>query len=268
MISTKLINELNEAYHQRTELSSSQVSAFLADPIKWYHQHVAKDWPRDEPTEAMQFGTNVHLMCAAGGPDALPIVGRPAEADFRKKEWKEWKAEQEAIGKEVVDSVGAYEVIWRHLQASKWTKNVLETCDMEVEHVWNDEILGPCRCKFDAVSPGHVVDWKTSEKTTKRGFIYEIIDRFYDVRIALYARGFRDKYGETPVVTLVAIQKKPGYRIQPYTMAADWLDDAEAKLIQSVDAMQNFSIDAELDVAPKVIYQPRYAQLSIEEISE
>jgi hypothetical protein len=45
MISTKLINELNEAYHQRTELSSSQVSAFLADPIKWYHQHVAKDWP-------------------------------------------------------------------------------------------------------------------------------------------------------------------------------------------------------------------------------
>jgi hypothetical protein len=268
MISTKLINDLNDAYHQRTELSSSQVSAFLTDPVKWYHQHVAKDWPREEPTEAMQFGTNVHLMCAAGGPSALPIVGRPAEADFRKTEWKEWKKAQEANGKEVVDSVEAYEVIWRHLQASKWTKNVLETCDMEVEHVWDDEILGPCRCKFDAESPGLIVDWKTTDKFSEYGFVRSILDMAYDVRIALYVRGFRNKYGEEPHVVLVAIQKKPGYRIQPYTMAADWLDDAEAKLIQAVDAMQNFNIDAELNVAPKVIYQPRYAQLSIEEISE
>lgn len=150
---SKLITESNEAYHQRTELSSSQVSAFLTDSVKWYHQHVAKDWPRDEPTDAMQFGTNVHLMCAAGGVDALPIVARLPGADFRKAEWKQWKAEQEASGKEVVDSVEPYERIWHHLQASEWTKNVLDSCDMEVEHIWDDEILGPCRCKFDAESP-------------------------------------------------------------------------------------------------------------------
>lgn len=268
MLSTKLLTESNEAYHQRTELSSSQVSAYLTDPVKWYHQHVAKDWPRDEPTEAMQFGTNVHLMCAAGGPSALPIVGRPPEADFRKVEWKIWKAEQVADGKEVVDSVEAYECIWRHMQASSWCREVLEASEMEVDHFWDDAVLGPCRCKFDAVSPGRVVDWKTSEKTTRRGFTYEIIDRFYDVRIALYVRGFRDKYGETPEVTLVAIQKKPGYRIKPYTLPADWLDDAEARLIKAVDEMQNFNLDDVLDVKPEVIEQPRYSQLSIEEISE
>lgn len=265
---TKSIVEANDEYHKRAELSSSQVSAFLSDPVKWYHQHVLRDWPRDQPTEAMQIGTNVHLMCAAGGPIALPIIGRPPEADFRKTEWKEWKKKQEANGKEVVESAEAYERIWEHLQASCWCRDVLASSEMEVEHVWDDEILGPCRCKFDAVSPGLIVDWKTTDKFSERGFIYSMLDMSYDVRIALYVRGFRDKYGEEPQVVLVAIQKKPGYRIQPYTISADWLDDAEAKLIQAVDAMQNFSIESELNVSPKMIYQPRYAQLSIEEISE
>lgn len=268
MLSTKYITESNEAYHQRTELSSSQVAAFLTDRVKWYHQHVLRDWPRDEPTEAMQVGTNVHLMCAAGGPSALPIVGRPPEANFRKKEWKDWKTIQEAAGKEVVDSVEAYELIWHHLRSSDWVYDVIDNAQKEVEHLWDDDILGPCRCKFDAVLPGLIVDWKTTDKFSERGFIHSILDMSYDVRIALYVRGFRHKYGEEPTVTLVAIQKKPGYRIQPYTLAPEWLDDAEARLIKAVEAMQNFNIDAELNVTPKVIYQPRYAQLSIEEISE
>jgi hypothetical protein len=243
------------------------VSAFLADPVKWYHQYAVKAWARDEPTEAMQFGTNVHLMCAAGGPSALPIVGRPAEADFRKKEWKEWKAEQEASGVEIVDSLSMYRTIWQNLLSSDWIREVMRNTAKEVEHVWNDEVLGPCRCKFDAVSDGLIVDWKTTDKKNERGFVYSLLDFHYDVRLALYSRGYRDRFGVPARIVLVAIQKSGGFGVQPYELPDEWVDDAEARLILTVDKMSSFDIRRALNVKPVMLTQPKFSQISDEDFA-
>jgi len=70
-------------YHSRPELSSSQLAQFLSNPILFHHVHTLEDWPKDEPTAAMQFGTLVHTMIELGGPDRLDIVRRPAGIDLR-----------------------------------------------------------------------------------------------------------------------------------------------------------------------------------------
>jgi len=257
----------NDPYHDRPELSSSQVSAFLRDPIEWYHVHVAKDWPKQEATPAMQFGTLVHQMIEVGGPDKLPLVERPQEADFRKKEWRQWKAEQETAGVEVVDSLEMYRTIWSNLNASAWIRDVMEITAKEVEHVWNDELLGPCRCKFDAVCDGLIVDWKTTDKKNERGFVYSLLDFHYDVRLALYSRGYRDKYGVPARVVLVAIQKGGGFGVQPYELPDEWIDDAEARLILTVDKMSSFDIKQALDVRPVMLTQPKFSQVTEEDFA-
>lgn len=99
-------------YHDRPEISSSQVAAFLADPVAFYHQHVVRDWPKDPPTPSMRFGTAVHRMIELGGPefvscsmpeglveyndDRIGMIDRMIEETVenpnrRLKDYQEWK---------------------------------------------------------------------------------------------------------------------------------------------------------------------------------
>lgn len=257
--------ELN--YHDRPELSSTQVATFLEDPIYWYHVFQSKDWPKDDPTPAMIRGTQLHSMIECGGPDKMPFVERPAGCDLRKTEWKQWKAQVESEGKEVVDSLRDFRITWGHLQANNWCKEVIDHAAKEVAHVWHDPDIGPCRVKFDAVLGGTIVDWKTTSKTCARTFAADAFSRFYDVRLALYRRGHRDLFGTDPEVVIVAIETSGGLRVTPYRMPVDWLEEAEARLILAVDDMRHFDLSRFLNQEPVDLEKPRYATFNFEEVS-
>ena len=73
MATLKGVMAANAAYHEREGLSSSQVQAFVDDPVTWWHVHVKGDWEKPEPTSAMEFGNWVHYMVELGGPEHVSV---------------------------------------------------------------------------------------------------------------------------------------------------------------------------------------------------
>lgn len=281
-MSTELIESDNgkvQGYHDRSEMSSSEVAAYLDDPILWFHQYKAKDWPKKEPTIAMAFGTKVHdmaehtlpAMIKAQGWDSfikvIPSNVLNADGHCKGKAWTTWKDENPSEFYLKPDEQNPFVQIWEHLMSNSWCRSIIEHGQKEVEHFWFDEDLNcDCRIKMDVSINIALVDWKTTHKKTKQQFAYDAFDRKYDVRLALYRRGFRNAFGCDPEIYIVAIQTKGGYKITPYRMPDSWLEDAEAKLILTVDEMRHFNLERYLDCGPELLEQPRKAILDLESI--
>jgi hypothetical protein len=275
-------NEMLEAgrsYHDRPELSSSEVAAYLDDPIQWWHQYKMKDWPRKEPTMAMAFGTKIHemaehtlpAMIKARGWDSfikkIPATVLNADGHCKGKTWTQWKEANPAELYLKPDEQNPFVQIWEHLMANSWCRAIIEHGQKEVEHFWHDEDLGcNCRIKLDVALNNVLTDWKSSRCKTKWKFENDVFERKYDVRLALYRRGFRDAYGVNPEIYIVAINTSGGYKVTPYRMPETWLDDAEAKLILTVDEMRRFNLSRYLDVAPVELEQPKRAVLNLESV--
>lgn len=254
-------------YYAAPGLSSSEIGLFMQDPIAWHHRYVIRDWSL-EPTAAMQFGTQVHRMIELGGPEKLGLVERPKEADFRLKRWKEWRDEQRLSGVEIVDTgaLDSLRRIWDHLMANEFCRAVILEAEKEVEHHYVHEQAGQSKVKMDAVWNGNLVDWKTASQIDARRFAQDCVSRRYVERLAFYRWAFRDLYEVDPdCVYVVAIENSGSHRVVPYLIDDLWIDDAEARLIFSIEAMQNFDLAKFLDQCPTRLKQPYYAQLKFEE---
>lgn len=257
-------------YHDRPEKSSSEVAAFLSDPIEWYHIYVLKDWPRMVATKEMELGTAVHSMVEHRGVKtvvrSIPATVLNEQGHCKGKTWTDWKAANPAQIYLKPGETNPLTTIWQHLIANAWCRAFVEHAEKEVEHFWNDTDLGACRVKFDAILNGTIVDWKTTSKTCARTFAIDAVSRFYDVRLALYRRGYRDLFGCNPEIVVVAIETSGGTKVTPYRMPDAWLDDAEAKLILAVDDMRRFDLSRYLDCSPVDLVQPRYSVLDLESV--
>ena len=245
-------------YHSRPELSSSQLAQFLKDPITFHHVHTLEDWPKDEPTAAMQFGTLVHSMIELGGPDRLDIVRRPAGIDLRTKEGKAWR--EANAGRTIVtdDDWTRLERIWAHLNACKQVAKFLGTGHTEKEIFWTHKSSGvDCRAKVDMLTSGVLIDWKTTSAASEEEFISQAANMFYDVRLAFYRNGIETLTGERPQVMVVGIQSQPGHEVFPldFTQLMDELD-SEARMHRAVEDLVDFDIDQHLDRPIKVATAP------------
>jgi hypothetical protein len=268
------------AYHDHPALSSTQVSAYLNDPIEWYHQYVAKDWPRKEPTVAMNFGTTVHQMAettlpamirTGGWESFIKVIPRDvlnADGHCKGSAWTSWKADNPSEFYVKEGEPNPFITIWDHLMANSWCRELIANGQKEVEHYWHDDVLGDCRVKLDVSSDAILADWKTTHAPNPHKFRNEIVARHYDVRLSLYRRGFIDLYGFEPEIYVVAINTKGGFKVTPYRLPESWLDDAGARLVFAVDEMRHFDLAKYLDAAPVTLEQPRYSILDLESGNE
>jgi hypothetical protein len=255
-------------YHDRPELSSSEIATFIADPIRWYHEYCLKDWNR-EVTDAMELGTAVHTMLEIGGYESLALdIPRHvlnADGHCKGKAWTEWKDANPAKVYIKPGEVNVLKQIWEHVKANSWISKHLREGAKESEYFWfDDDLASECRMKADLINLPVLIDWKTTSKPDARTFAADAFARSYDVRLAFYRRGFRRRFGFDPEVYVVAIRSTGGMQVTPYRMPDSWLDDAEARLFFIVDAMANFSLESYLDSKPVELVQPRYAQFDLE----
>lgn len=254
-------------YHSRNELSSSQIADFLQDPIKWYHVHQLRDWPRDEPTKAMRFGTDVHRMIELGGPEALKIYEVPRDVlnkdGHRKgKPYTEWAASLPA-GATILPSgeLNPFQIIWDNMRANPFVAAAIEQGEAEKEIFWTDSETGiRCRMKADKVFHQCFLDWKTTTSISPMAFQSEIYRRFYDIRLAFYRRGIKAHTGKSMRVLVVAIQNSPGHGCRVFELSPEWLEEADARLSRALECIANFDIDLELRSDPVLLSAPRWAR--------
>jgi hypothetical protein len=245
-------------YHSRPELSSSQLALFLKDPITFYHTCVLGDWPKDEPSPAMQFGTLAHTMIEVGGPDKLDIVRRPAGLDFRTKEGKAWKDAN--AGREIVsdDDWTRLERVWTHLQACSQVRKFLGQGHTEKELFWQHSRSGiDCRAKVDLLADGVLIDWKTTSAASEEEFINQAASMFYDVRLAFYRDGIESQGLERPRVLVVGIQANGGHEVFPLELTSLMEElHSEERMHRAVEDISTFVLEEYLDRPIKVATAP------------
>lgn len=264
------VEEKIQNYHERLEMCSSEVGMFANDPIQWYHVYHLKDWTK-ETTEEMKLGTGVHKMLETQSIDTvvkyIPREALNAEGHCKGKVWTDWKQSNPAEFYLKPGETHPLYQIWNHISANSWCMNLIKKGIKEEEHYWFDEDLGvECRMKTDVIEGNALVDWKTTSKKNARTFAQDAVARFYDLRLAFYRRGFRSKFGFDPKIYVVAIQTTGGFRVTPYRMPDAWIDDAEARVLLTVDEMLHFDINAYLDQQPIELQQPHYSQLNLETV--
>jgi hypothetical protein len=246
-------------YHSRPELSSSQLALFLSNPIVFYHTCVLGDWPKDEPTPAMQFGTLVHTMIELGGPDRLDIVRRPEGLDLRTKEGKAWR--ESVAGREIVTDADwqRLERVWTHLQACSQVRKFLGNGHVERELFWRHSRSGiDCRAKVDQLSDGVLIDWKTTSAASEEEFINQAVNMHYDIRLAFYRDGIETvEQKERPKVLVVGIQSGGGHEIFPLELNELMHElHSEERMHRAVEDISTFVLDEYLDRPIKVATAP------------
>ena len=251
-------------YHKNPARSSSEIALFLSDPIEWYHRYRLGDWEPEPPTKAMELGTLIHKMIEHQGTDAMvrriPVAVLNEQGHCKGAAWTEWKKENKADIYLKPGENDPLETIWQNLSANDWFVETIYDSDREVEHHWTDAVFGPCRCMWDLVTGGDtLVDWKSTNKRDARSFAVDAYKMNYDIRLAFYRIGFRDKYGKNPDVYIGAINTSGGCEFTPFLFPSDWLDDAEAKLYDICEQMDSFDIDKHRNKRPQLLERPKWA---------
>lgn len=255
-------------YHDRPELSSSQVAEFFDCPITWWHVHREMDWPKPPPTPPMKFGAAVHKMIELGGPDKVAArVPRDCLNEKGHRRGEAWTQFKEETLEENPDAyfvnpgdIDPFHVIWNHLMQNDWTRNWATSNEFDRERIflWTHRTGLNCRSMLDVVGKANpfFLDWKTTCHTKVRQILSDFHKRHYIKRLAFYREALIYNLGEAwrncPVV-VVTIENKGGYRVRPIQIEQSWLDEASKELETGLDDLASFDIETELRQEPILV---------------
>jgi exodeoxyribonuclease VIII len=216
-----------DQYHGGIGVSKSQLDQIAKSPA---HYQYARTAPKKDPTAAQRFGSLTHL--AVLEPHKLNVVVGP-DLNKNTKEWKAFKAQVEAEGKEIVtqeefDTLeGMKAAVYAHPAAAR----LLGHGPVEHSAYWIDPATGLlCRCRPDKLIRTErgviLVDLKTTEDASEAEFSRSIENYRYHVQAAFYTDGIEAALGE-PVAAFafIAVEKKAPYAVACYQLATVDIED-------------------------------------------
>lgn len=207
-------------------LSKSRLDLIHRSPYLYWWKYISGEYIEPEPTPALTFGKAFH--CRALEPSEwgkrytiAPMIDR------RTKEGKErWQEFLEATaGKEIItrDQDVQIEAMHRSLMRHPMANHLL-TCAGESEQQLDWELDGqPYRGVLDKLTDsGFIVDIKTTDDASPRGFAYSVKKYRYHVQAAMYLDGVAATGTKPEAFILIAIEKAA-----PYLCAVYYLTDAD-----------------------------------------
>ena len=240
----------DEIYHERPELSSSQLRKFMKSPysyIKSLERH-------DEPTDAMRFGSAAHLALLQPDEFGNQVIVAP-QCDRRTKEGKAiWETFQASVKP---GTLILKEVEWK--QASQMANEIRGSREFapwvaDHRHV---EIAGfatidgiECRIKPDMLGKGWMLDYKTTTSCSAAAFNHSVMSFGYVVQAAFYCIVAEAIDGE-PMTEFyfIAQEKAAPYEWKMYRLDALYLQHAKNEVRE---ALKRFALCKALNDWPKV----------------
>lgn len=237
----------NENYHLRDEISSTQIKDWdRMSPKKWRYTHLDSD--RQVKSKALDFGSASH--CYLLEPEhyetryaVAPIVDRRTKAG--KAEYADFVAD--SVGKTVItaDDDALIKAMISALKASK-AAPLFKGGAAEQLAIWERDGIAK-RCLFDYINidQGYVVDYKTTDDASQRGFINACRKYGYHLQSAHYCEGAKNQHGGDFVLYFVMQEKEPPYSVGIYCVDAWSLESATDKAHRISHEIQKAQFDFE-----------------------
>jgi hypothetical protein len=221
----------NADYHAHPAVSKSGLDLIARSPLHYWARYLDPNRVLTEPTAAMRLGTAVHTLTLEADQFENRYVTAPS-VDRRTKEgkarWLEFEAE--AGGRELISADDRAtisrmaEAVWRHPAAAMllhWQGKA------ETTHMWTDATTGvECKCRPDwLTNDGNlIVDLKTTEDASLRGFQRSVATYRYHCQASWYLDGVQASTGHRPnQFIFVCVEKKPPYAVGVYASDAEMI---------------------------------------------
>jgi exodeoxyribonuclease VIII len=223
-------------YHRdTTRISKSGLDLINRAPAHYYERYLNPKAIPQKETPALIIGSAVH--CAVLEPKEFgkryavgPRVDKRTKAG--KEEWEQFL--QTSAGYIQLDSETATlcERIMEAVRAFPASKYFLKEGTAEQTITWTDEAIGvDCKARLDWLTPDNIiVDLKTTDDASPRGFAQSVRKYRYDVQAAFYSDGLEQATGRTcEGFFFIAVEKSAPFLCAVYYISADDIQEAREK---------------------------------------
>jgi hypothetical protein len=256
----------NATYHAHSAVSKSHLDLVAKSPLHYWSRYLDPNRVPQAPTAAMAIGSAVHTHVLELDQWDAQYVVAPAGIDRRTKVGKaEWDVFQTAIGTRTVISREDADLVMRIGRSVLSHPAAAYLLGLpgkaETTHMWTDEATGlQCKCRPDWLldDGSMIVDLKTTEDASLRGFQKSIAQWRYHIQASFYLDGLQHATGKRPEqFVFFAVEKKPPYVCAVYV--------ADAQMIEIGRETARRDLD-KLNVCKAADYWPGYSDC-IEQIN-
>ena len=230
----------NAEYHGRkTHISSTGVRTFKKNK-KQFEYSLTHDLVKQ--TKAMADGTAVHAFFLERDKFDTDFVIKPADMRLNTKAGKEWALEQK--DKIIIDSElgnNLYEMEKSFMDSpAKMIYNENMGGQTELSYFWDDlyKIKGKCRPDWLSSDGNTVVDLKTTQDASPKGFQKSIANFGYHIQCAWYLRGLRKLDVPAKEFIFIAIEKTAPFCIGVYRADEDMINAGMSQVDQSLEVLR------------------------------
>ena len=222
----------NADYHAHSAISKSHLDQVAKSPLHYWARYLDPNRVTPEPTAAMAIGSAVHTHVLELDQWDARYVTAPDGIDRRTKAGKaEWEAFTTAsTGRTVLAKADAEQVmrmghaVFGHPAAAMLLGLPGKA---ETTHMWVDAATGlQCKCRPDWLTDDGrlIVDLKTTEDASPRGFAKSIAQWRYHCQASWYLDGVEQATGTRPEQFLfLCVEKKAPFACAVYAADAEMI---------------------------------------------
>lgn len=237
----------NADYHRHSAVSKSHLDQVARSPLHYWARYLDPNRVEPEPTPAMLVGSAVHTHVLELDQWDARYVTAPEGIDRRTKAGKaEWDAFTTAAGKRTVLSKVDAELVMRmghavfaHPAAAMLLKQLPGKA--ETTWMWDDAATGlQCKCRPDWLTDDHslIIDLKTTEDASPRGFQKSVATWRYFVQASFYLDGVQAATGTRPdQFIFICVEKKPPYAVAVYAADAEMIAAGAAAAARDLEVL-------------------------------
>ena len=236
----------NTEYHAHPAISKSHLDQVAKSPLHYWARYLDPNRVVPEPTPAMAIGSAVHTHVLELDQWDARYVSAPDGIDRRTKAGKaEWEAfTAAATGRTVLPKADA-DLVMR-MAHSVFTHPAAAMLlalpgKAETTHMWTDAATGlECKCRPDWLTDDGrlLVDLKTTEDASARGFAKSIAQWRYHVQASWYLDGVEQATGTRPEQFLfLCVEKKAPYAVAVYAADAEMIAAGAQTAARDLDVL-------------------------------
>lgn len=217
-------------YHEdRTHVSKSGLDLINRAPKHFQYRYLSGEYEDDETKRWKGVGRAIHM--ATTEPQLFPanFVKAPKVDRRTNKGKQEWAEFEEYAGTKTLLTEAEYELCMRaseSLRAHPVVKKAIRVGIAEKVITWTDPTTGiACKCMPDWMqSNGLIIDIKSTENASLKGFRKSVWKFRYHVQEAFYSDGIQLATGIEPVFMFAVVEKEPPYISEVYTLEPEWVE--------------------------------------------